>query len=67
MALSAGSLIMSVADHVTVRSGGMVMLHDPAAITIGDAAAHTKTASVLSKMAEQYAAFYDAAIARRKK
>jgi ATP-dependent protease ClpP protease subunit/phage major head subunit gpT-like protein len=60
LAASAASLIAMAADKITMRAGALMMVHDPAAITIGTAAAHDKTSAILNKMSEQFAAVYAA-------
>jgi ATP-dependent protease ClpP protease subunit len=60
LAASIASYIALAGDEIVIADAAMVMIHDPWAITIGDADEHRKTQEVLEKvaanMAEAYAA-----------
>ncbi|MEJ0012292.1 MAG: head maturation protease, ClpP-related [Bauldia sp.] len=58
LAASAASLIAMAGDSITMREGSLMMIHDPAGITIGTAAAHEKSRDVLNKMGDQFAKIY---------
>lgn len=58
VAASAASLIAMAGSAIEMRTGAMMMIHDPASITVGPAAAHKKAAADLNKLADNYAAVY---------
>jgi ATP-dependent Clp protease protease subunit len=58
VAASAASLIAMAGDSVTMRPGSVMMIHDPAAITFGDSAAHQKSIEALEALAGTYADVY---------
>ncbi|MCJ2080741.1 head maturation protease, ClpP-related [Methylobacterium sp. J-090] len=58
VAASAASLIAMAADDLVMRRGSYMMIHDPAGITIGDAAAHAKTIEGLQAIAGTFADVY---------
>lgn len=58
VAASAASLIAMAGDRIEMRTGAMIMIHDPATFTSGNAAAHEKTAQYLDKLGAQYAQVY---------
>ena len=57
-AMSAASLMIKGADIIEMSEGSIFMIHDPSALTFGDEAAHTHTASVLAVLADTYAGVY---------
>ncbi|TBW33362.1 Clp protease ClpP [Siculibacillus lacustris] len=57
VAASAASLI-AMAGTLEMRQGAMLMIHDAAAVTFGNAAEHEKQADVLDKLSAQYAGVY---------
>ncbi|MEL6785441.1 MAG: head maturation protease, ClpP-related, partial [Pseudomonadota bacterium] len=58
LAASAASLIALAGDSVTVKPGGMVMIHDPATLTYGDATEHERSLSMLEKTAAAVVEIY---------
>lgn len=58
IAASAASVILMAGEDRIVREGSLVMIHDPAAITVGDARDHEQTAAVLNKIGDQIAGIY---------
>lgn len=60
VAASAGSLIAMAGRRVTMTAGAVMMVHDPAGITIGTAADHGKTIEQLETLATSYARVYAA-------
>ncbi len=58
LAASAASVIAMAGDTITMRAGALMMIHDPAAVTWGDAAAHEKTKSQLDKLGDAMAGIY---------
>jgi len=58
IAASAASLIAMSGDQIGMRRGAMMMIHDAAGVTFGDASAHEKSAETLNKLSEQYAGVY---------
>ncbi len=58
MAASAASLIAMAGDTITMRRGAVMMIHDPATITIGPASDHEFSAEVLNKRADLFAGIY---------
>ncbi|WP_198670806.1 head maturation protease, ClpP-related [Oceanicella sp. SM1341] len=57
-AISAASLMIMGADRIEMSEGSIMMIHDPATVTFGDAAAHRKSAGMLDVLADTYAAVY---------
>ena len=60
IAASAASLIAMAGDVREMRVGSMLMIHDPASVSVGPAKHHEETAARLHKLAENYAAVYAA-------
>jgi ATP-dependent protease ClpP protease subunit len=58
VAASAASLIAMAGDTRAMRDGAVMMIHDPATITVGNVDAHQKKAAVLDKLADNYAGVY---------
>lgn len=58
VAASAASLIAMAGDEITMRTGTMIMIHDPSGMTWGTAADHTKQAQLLDQLGEQAAMIY---------
>lgn len=58
VAASAASIIAMAGDEVIMRAGSLMMIHDPALITVGDAADHQKSIEVLHKLGDQLAGIY---------
>lgn len=58
VAASAASIIAMAGDDVVMRAGSLMMIHDPALITFGDAADHQKSIDVLDKLGDQLAGIY---------
>jgi hypothetical protein len=58
VAASAASLIAMAGDVRTMRDGAMMMIHDPATITVGNADAHARNGATLDKLANNYAGVY---------
>ncbi|WP_274626567.1 ClpP-like prohead protease/major capsid protein fusion protein [Arvimicrobium flavum] len=60
LAGSAASVIAMAGDSVVMRPGSMMMVHNPAAVTIGNARDHRKTAEDLDELAAAAAEIYAA-------
>lgn len=58
IAASAASLIAMAGETVTMSLGSIMMIHDPASITIGTAADHEKSAEALNALGTTYARVY---------
>ena len=58
MAASAASVIAIAGRPTVMAEGAMLMVHDPATITLGNEADHLKAAGVLGKLSDTYAALY---------
>lgn len=58
LAASAASVIFIAGERRIVNALGIVMIHDPASITLGTAADHEKTAETLNKFGGMFAAIY---------
>lgn len=58
IAASAASVIAMAGDTITMSPGAVLMIHDPATQTWGDAAAHAKTIAALDKLGDAYAGIY---------
>lgn len=60
VAASAASLIAMAGDTVTMSAGSVMMIHDPAMITVGNSDEHGKTIDMLDALATSYARVYAA-------
>jgi ATP-dependent protease ClpP protease subunit len=60
VAASAASLIAMAGDTVTMSAGSVMMIHDPAMITVGNVDDHGKTIEMLDALATSYARVYAA-------
>ncbi|KIC42233.1 hypothetical protein RA27_02250 [Ruegeria sp. ANG-R] len=58
IAASSASIIAMAGDTITMRSGAMMMIHDPARFTWGDAGDHEKSTEQLNKLADLMADIY---------
>lgn len=58
IAASSASVIAMAGDSIVMRTGALMMIHDPSGITIGNADDHRSTAGVLDKMADVIAGIY---------
>jgi ATP-dependent protease ClpP protease subunit len=58
IAASAASVIALAGDRIVMRSGAMIMIHDPSGMTLGTADDHRGTADTLDKMAGIIAGIY---------
>lgn len=58
LAASAASYIAMVGKTRKIAENGMIMIHEPAAITFGDAAEHNKTAGLLDKLRDVIVGMY---------
>jgi ATP-dependent Clp protease protease subunit len=58
IAASAASLIAMAGNEIVMRPGSMMMIHDPAAITMGNSADHSKTIEALEALAVSMADIY---------
>lgn len=58
IAASAASLLAMAGDRITMTPGSVMMIHDPAGMTFGDAAAHAKTIEGLNALGDAYAGIY---------
>lgn len=58
IAASAASIIAMAGDETVMASGSLMMIHDPALFTMGDAADHKKSIEVLDKLGDQLAGIY---------
>ncbi|WP_052954876.1 head maturation protease, ClpP-related [Microvirga vignae] len=58
IAASAASLIAMAGDEIEMAPGAVMMIHDPAGFTFGDAAAHQKTIEALNALGDAYAVVY---------
>jgi ATP-dependent Clp protease, protease subunit len=58
IAASAASLIAMAADTLTMAAGSVLMIHDPAGLTMGDVTAHEATIRALNALGDSYAAIY---------
>ena len=58
VAASAASVIAMAADTLTMMPGSVLMIHDPAGMTYGDAAAHEQTIKALNALGDAYAGIY---------
>ncbi|MCJ2077890.1 ATP-dependent Clp protease proteolytic subunit [Methylobacterium sp. E-016] len=64
IAASAASIIAMAGTERIIASGSMMMVHDPAGLTIGSADDHDDTAAMLRKLAGSMASIYAAATGR---
>lgn len=58
IAASAASIIAMAGDQVVMRAGALMMIHDPALVTFGDASDHQKSLDILDKLGDQLAGIY---------
>ncbi|WP_316207588.1 ClpP-like prohead protease/major capsid protein fusion protein [Bradyrhizobium sp. SZCCHNR3118] len=58
VAASAASLIAMAGDDIEMRTGAMMMIHDPSGVTRGPAKVHEDAAAFLHKLADNYASVY---------
>ena len=58
IAASAASVIAMAGDNITMREGALMMIHDPAACTCGDARDHEKSSEILNKLGDLMADIY---------
>ncbi|MEM6677325.1 MAG: head maturation protease, ClpP-related [Pseudomonadota bacterium] len=58
IAASAASLAAMAADEIVIDPASLMMIHDPAAMTMGTAEDHRSSADVLDTMSQAYAAIY---------
>jgi ATP-dependent Clp protease protease subunit len=58
VAASAASLIAMAGDERVMGPGSIMMIHDPATITIGTAQDHSKTVEYLDALGDAYASIY---------
>ena len=58
VAASAASVIAMAGDEIVMRSGAMMMIHDPAGYAFGTAEDHEKSCALLDKQADQMASIY---------
>ncbi|PSJ55768.1 ClpP-like prohead protease/major capsid protein fusion protein [Pseudaminobacter soli (ex Li et al. 2025)] len=58
IAASSASVIAMAGDSIVMRTGALLMIHDPSGITIGNAEAHRSNAGILDKTADVIAGIY---------
>lgn len=58
IAASAASVVAMAGDSISIASNGMMMLHNPLALTLGNAGDHRKTATTLDAIRDTIAATY---------
>ncbi|NIZ11079.1 head maturation protease, ClpP-related [Pseudooceanicola sp. HF7] len=58
IAASAASVIAMAGDTITMRAGALMMIHDPAMMTWGNAGDHEKSTEQLNKLADLMADIY---------
>lgn len=58
LAASAASIIAMAGEERIMRSGAMIMIHDPASYTYGNAGEHEKSRAKLDKLGDQMAGIY---------
>lgn len=58
VAASAASLLAMAGDQIVMRKGAVLMIHDPASITLGTAADHAKSIESLNALADSFADIY---------
>ncbi|MEM1344740.1 MAG: head maturation protease, ClpP-related [Pseudomonadota bacterium] len=59
-AYSAASLFIMAAEEIVMAEGAVMMIHDPATITLGNEGDHLRSVAMLNTLAEEYAAVYAA-------
>lgn len=65
IAASSASLLVMAGDTILMAPGSVLMLHDPAALTLGNAEVHRSAAAVLEELATIYAGIYAEASGNR--
>ena len=55
---SSASLLAMAGDHIVMKAGSLLMIHDPSGFTFGTAEDHEKTRVALDKMGDTAAAIY---------
>lgn len=60
LAASAASIIAMAGDEIVMLQGALMMIHDPAALSMGPASTHRETADILDLMGDEFAAIYAA-------
>lgn len=60
IAASAASIIAMGGDTIVMRTGTLMMIHDPSSVTWGTAEDHEKSSAVLDKLGDQLASIYAA-------
>lgn len=58
VALSSASLIAMSGDDIVMKAGSLMMIHDPATITVGDAGDHETAVGRLNKLGDLMASIY---------
>ena len=58
IAASSASVIAMAGDTITMRAGSLIMIHDPAKFTWGNAGDHEKSTEQLNKLADLMADIY---------
>lgn len=58
VALSSASLIAMAGDDIVMKAGSLMMIHDPATITVGDADDHETAIGRLNKLGDVMASIY---------
>ena len=58
VAASAASVIAMAADRLIMATGAVLMIHDPALVTWGNAAAHAKSIEQLDRLGDSFADIY---------
>lgn len=58
LAASAASVIAMAGDEIIMRTGSIMMIHDPAGVTIGDVREHEKAIMSLDKLGDAIADIY---------
>ncbi len=58
VAASAASVIAMAADHLVMSTGAVLMIHDPALVTWGNAAAHAKSIEQLDRLGDSFSDIY---------
>jgi ATP-dependent protease ClpP protease subunit len=58
IAASAASVIAMAADRLVMSTGAVLMIHDPALVTWGNAAAHAKSIEQLDRLGDSFADIY---------
>jgi ATP-dependent protease ClpP protease subunit len=65
IAASAASLVAMGGDEILIDAAAVLMIHNPASLTIGTAAEHRASADTLDKLAGTYGAAYAARTGNR--